>query len=91
VHDLRQQAQHYATDRDDHVANAKKALAEVIEPNRTSRANLSALQLHVEEIQKALEKLRKDNGQSALFVIFSATADECSPQDVIDYALCAKR
>src|SRR5258708_1968029 len=67
VLDLRQQSQHYATDRNDHVMKAKKALAELIEPNRTLRAKLSSLQQHVEEIQKGLEKLRKDNVQSTWF------------------------
>jgi phage shock protein A len=70
VHDLRQQSQHYATDRDDYVAKARKGLAEVIEPNRTVRAKLSALQQHVEQMQKGLEKLRKENGQSPLFLLF---------------------
>ena len=94
IHDLRQQSQHYATDRDDHVAKARKALTELIEPNRILRAKLSALQQHVEEIQKGLEKLRKDNGQSMsiffLFLtsIFSATV--CNHQEETNYALYVK-
>ncbi len=64
VHDLRQQAQYYATDRDEHVAKSTKALAELITPGRLLRARVSALQHQVEDIQRGLAKLRKENTQS---------------------------
>ncbi|KAF8152808.1 UV radiation resistance protein/autophagy-related protein 14 [Pholiota molesta] len=61
IHDLGQQTQHYAVDRDEHVAKAKKALAETMAPGRLSRANLSACERQVEELQIGLAKLRKEN------------------------------
>ncbi|KJA16727.1 hypothetical protein HYPSUDRAFT_91147 [Hypholoma sublateritium FD-334 SS-4] len=61
LHDLRQQTQHYALDRDEHVAKANKALVETMIPARVSRANLTAAQRQVEELQIGLAKLRKEN------------------------------
>lgn len=64
LHDLRQQTQHYAMDRDEHVSKANKALVDTMIPNRVSRANLTAAQWQVEELQIGLAKLRKDNERS---------------------------
>lgn len=64
LHDLRQQTQHYALDRDEHVAKANKALVETMIPARVSRANLTAVQRQVEELQIGLAKLRKENERS---------------------------
>ncbi|CAA7262042.1 unnamed protein product [Cyclocybe aegerita] len=61
VLDLRQQIQHYTTDRDEHVVKATKALTDVMMPARMSRANLSMYQRQLEELQGNLAKLRKDN------------------------------
>jgi hypothetical protein len=46
------------------VAKAKKALAETMAPGRLSRANLSACERQVEELQFGLAKLRKENERS---------------------------
>lgn len=64
IHDLRQQAQYYATDRDEQVAKSTKALVELIAPGRAIRARFSTLQSQVEDMQKGLAKLRKENTQS---------------------------
>ncbi|KAF8156557.1 UV radiation resistance protein/autophagy-related protein 14 [Crassisporium funariophilum] len=61
LHDFRQQTQHYALDRDDHVAKAARALGETITPARLSRAGVSTCQRRVEELQSGLAKLRKEN------------------------------
>lgn len=64
VHDLRHQTHYYTTDRDEQVAKASKALAEMIAIPRILRATFSTHQRRVEEIQKVLAKLRKDNEKS---------------------------
>lgn len=64
IHDLRQQAQYYATDRDEQVAKSTKVLAELIAPGRAIRARFFTLQSQVEDMQKGLAKLRKENTQS---------------------------
>lgn len=64
LHDLRQQTHHYALDRDEHVSKANKALVEMMVPARLCRANLTAAQRQVEELQAGLAKLRKENERS---------------------------
>ncbi|PPQ83197.1 hypothetical protein CVT25_004255 [Psilocybe cyanescens] len=61
VHDFQQQTKHYALDRDEHVSNATKALADVMAPARLTRAALASRQRQVEELQTGLAKLRKEN------------------------------
>ena len=91
LHDLRQQTQHYAMDRDEHVSKANKALADTMIPNRVSRANLTAAQRQVEELQIGLAKLRKDNERSTSACFLRATHLLNSSQSEIACGLCAKR
>ncbi|KAL0567183.1 hypothetical protein V5O48_014815 [Marasmius crinis-equi] len=58
--DFHLKIQHFASERDEQVAKAEKAL-QWIQPNRIHRAELSDLQQRVDEATGALAKLRKDN------------------------------
>lgn len=70
LHDFRQQTHHYALDRDDQVSKAIKALSDTITPARLSRADVSACQRQVDELQTGLAKLRKENEKSAFKFLF---------------------
>jgi hypothetical protein len=65
LHDFRHQTHHYALDRDDQVSKAIKALSDTITPARLSRADVSACQRQVDELQIGLARLRKENEKSA--------------------------
>ena len=71
IHDLRSQTSHYALDRDEHIAKAKKSLDEVMTPARLSRASLADCQRRVEELQSGLAKLRAENEKSERFYMHS--------------------
>ena len=70
MHDFRQQTHHYAMDRDDQVSKAIKALSDTITPARLSRADVSACQRQVDDLQIGLGKLKKENEKSAFKSIF---------------------
>ncbi len=77
--------------RDEHVSKANKALVDTMIPNRVSRANLTAAQWQVEELQIGLAKLRKDNERSTSACFLWATHPLNSSQREIACGLCAKR
>ncbi|GLB39409.1 putative vacuolar sorting 38 and autophagy-related subunit 14 [Lyophyllum shimeji] len=60
IRDFRHQTQHFASDRQEQVSKASKAL-ETIEPSRVRRATLAEYQTRVDEILNGLARLRKDN------------------------------
>ncbi|KAF9456422.1 UV radiation resistance protein and autophagy-related subunit 14-domain-containing protein [Collybia nuda] len=60
LRDFRHQTQHFASDRDDQVSKASKAL-ETMEPARIRRATLVEWQNRVDEVMGGLAKLRKEN------------------------------
>ncbi|KAH7925049.1 hypothetical protein BV22DRAFT_1105136 [Leucogyrophana mollusca] len=60
LRDFRLQTQHFASDRDEHVAKATKSLR-AIEPARITRATVASVQGRVDELADGLVKLRKDN------------------------------
>ena len=60
IRDLRLQTQHFASDRDEHITKASKALSR-IQPLRNSRATVSSLQEHLKELKQDLEKLKRGN------------------------------
>ncbi|RDB27160.1 hypothetical protein Hypma_004562 [Hypsizygus marmoreus] len=60
LRDFRHQTQHFASDRQEQVAKASKAL-ETIEPARIRRATLADYQTRVDEVMSGLTRLRKEN------------------------------
>ncbi|KAG6900059.1 hypothetical protein C0993_003545 [Termitomyces sp. T159_Od127] len=60
IRDFRSQTQHFASDRQDQILKATKAL-ETIEPARTRRATLADYRTRVDEVFGALTRLRKEN------------------------------
>lgn len=64
IHDYNQQTRHYASDRNEHIERARKALEETMTPARLARGTLAAFQRSVEELQVGLAKLRKENEKS---------------------------
>ncbi|EIW74503.1 hypothetical protein CONPUDRAFT_133179 [Coniophora puteana RWD-64-598 SS2] len=60
VRDFRLQTQHFASDRDEHIAKGTKALTR-IEVFRNDRATVSTLQDHLKDLGQGLEKLKRSN------------------------------
>ncbi|KZT20211.1 hypothetical protein NEOLEDRAFT_1182737 [Neolentinus lepideus HHB14362 ss-1] len=63
LRDFRRKIQHSATERDEQVAKAARALG-TVEESRKRRAELAESQNRVEEVTVALAKLRKDNDKA---------------------------
>jgi hypothetical protein len=61
--DFHRQMQHFATDRDEQVSKASKAL-DFVGASHLRRANVSSCQDRAEEVLAELEKLRKSNEKS---------------------------
>ena len=63
MRDVRSQTQHFASDRQDQILKASRAL-ETIEPAMTRRATLAHYQARVDEVFGALTRLKRENDKS---------------------------
>ncbi|KAF8056553.1 UV radiation resistance protein and autophagy-related subunit 14-domain-containing protein [Lyophyllum atratum] len=63
LRDFRHQTHHFASDRQEQVSKASKAL-ETIEPSRVRRATLADYQTRVDEVLNGLTRLRKENDKN---------------------------
>jgi hypothetical protein len=68
LRDFRHQTQHYATDRDDQIRKASRAL-EHIDNARVPRAQAADIQKKVEVLYEGLAALRRDNDKSPSFLL----------------------